>query len=269
VEQRLPGGNAGGAVLVEGTVRRPTGAWTPAIHDLLRHLEQRGFARAPRALGIDEHGREVLTYLPGTTVGTARPWPVWVHTDGALEQVGRWLREYHAAVRDFVPAPDAVWRIGSHRWQPGDVIGHNDAAPYNAVWQPRSTRDDRQGAQLVGFIDWDFACPCPPIWDLAFTAFSWVPLHARDVITDEGFTDLAARPRRLRLLLDAYGYKGPAREVLSTVQARIAAHIADVLDLAAEGDLLFAALVDGGSIDGLNRAMAELGEDQPLWELDD
>jgi chloramphenicol 3-O-phosphotransferase len=65
VEERLPGGNAGGAVLVDGTVRRPTGAWTPAVHDLLRHLEQRGFTGAPRVLGIDEQHREILTYLPG------------------------------------------------------------------------------------------------------------------------------------------------------------------------------------------------------------
>lgn len=129
MEQRLPGGNAGGAVLVDGTVRRPTGPWTPAVHDLLRHLERRGFAGAPRALGVDEQGREVLSYLPGATVGTASPWPPWVHTDEALEQVGRWLRCYHAAVQDFVPEPGATWRIGSRSWQPGDVIGHNDAAP--------------------------------------------------------------------------------------------------------------------------------------------
>ena len=37
MEQPLQGGNAGGAVLVEGTVRRPAGAWTPAVHALLRY----------------------------------------------------------------------------------------------------------------------------------------------------------------------------------------------------------------------------------------
>ncbi|HEV7828258.1 MAG TPA: hypothetical protein VGP04_05285 [Pseudonocardiaceae bacterium] len=43
-EQRLPGGNAGGAVLVDSTVRRPTGPWTPAVHALLCHLESCNFA---------------------------------------------------------------------------------------------------------------------------------------------------------------------------------------------------------------------------------
>jgi hypothetical protein len=102
-EQPLPGGNAGGAVLVGGTVRRPAGPWTPTVHALLRHLEAREFAGAPRVLGTDEQDREVLTYLPGETVGMSRPWPSWVHSEEALTEVGQWLRGYHDAVADFVP----------------------------------------------------------------------------------------------------------------------------------------------------------------------
>jgi Phosphotransferase enzyme family len=268
VEERLPGGNAGGAVLVDGTVRRATGAWTPAVHDLLRHLEQRGFTGAPRVLGVDEERREILTYLDGETVGTARPWPEWVRTTDALIQVGRWLRSYHDAVSDFTPRLDAVWRIGAHKWRPGDVIGHNDAAPYNAVWTPSSSPGDAALAQLVGFIDWDFACPCPPIWDLAFTAFSWVPLHARDIVAAEGFSDFDARPRRLRLLLAAYGYNGPVRPVLETVRTRIAAHAQDVRDIAAGGDPLFARLLNSGSVAALDRAIIELDADKSLWTDD-
>ena len=104
-EQPLPGGNAGGAVLAGGTVRRPTGPWTPSVHALLRHLQARGFAGAPRVLGMDGQNREVLTYLPGETAGSSRPWP-------------------------------SRWRTSLRPWQPWDIIGHNDAAPYNAVWRP-------------------------------------------------------------------------------------------------------------------------------------
>jgi hypothetical protein len=198
-EQPLPGGNAGGAVLADGTVRRPTGPWTPSVHALLRHLEARGFARgAPRVLGMDEQNREVLTYLPGETVGRSRPWPPWVHSDQALVEVGHWLRGYHDAVADFVPPRQARWRTSLRPWRPGDIIGHNDAAPYNAVWRPlapdpgTSARgNDGPGERLVGFVDWDFAAPCPPICDLAFVVFSWVPLHARDVVAAEGFTRFA------------------------------------------------------------------------------
>jgi Phosphotransferase enzyme family len=266
-EQRLPGGNAGGAVLVGGTVRRPTGPWTPSVHALLRHLEARGFAGAPRVLGLDEQGREVLTYLPGETVGTSRPWPAWVHSDQALAEVGHWLRGCHDAVADFVPPRWARWRTSLRPWRPGDIIGHNDAAPYNAVWRPagadpgKSVRgDDGPGERLVGFFDWDFAAPCPPIWDLAFVVFSWVPLHARDVVEAEGFTRFAERPRRLRLLLDGYGYTGTIHTVLEAIRSRMSEHARSLRELAAAGDPLFTRLVREGVIDGLDRAMAELAE---------
>lgn len=257
-ERRLPGGNAGGAVLVDGTVRRTSGLWTPAIHELLRHLEVVGFDGAPRAIGFDEAGREVLSFLPGATVGESKPWPPWVHSTAALTDVGDWLRRYHAAVADFLPSPGARWRMPGRSWQPGDVVGHNDAAPYNAVWR----RDDRG---LVGFIDWDFAAPCAPLFDLAFVVFSWVPLHARDVVAAEGFTDFASRPRRLRLLLDAYGYSGSVDDVLSAVRVRIAEHIEGIQALADGGDPLFKRLVDSGSVDGLARALVELDQDSTMY----
>jgi hypothetical protein len=242
VEQRLEGGNAGGAVLVDGTVRRPTGPWTSSVHALLRHLEHHGFEGSPRARGVDHHGREILSFVPGATIGTKRPWPSWVHSDDALQQVGGWLRGYHDCVSDFVPPVGATWRAGSHAWRPGDVIGHNDAAPYNAVWQ--TLPDGR--TDLVGFIDWDFASPCAPIRDLAFVASAWVPLHNREAARSEGFHDCAARPRRLRMLLDAYGWTGTAAEVLDAVRARIVDHIRIVRELA-DGDPVFQRQVDAGA----------------------
>ena len=61
----LAGGNmSSGVVRVGDTVRRPAGPWTPAVHALLTHLHAAGFPGAPRPLGIDEHGREVLTFIP-------------------------------------------------------------------------------------------------------------------------------------------------------------------------------------------------------------
>ena len=197
MEERLEGGNAGGAVLVDGTVRRSTGPWTPAVHALLQHLEDEGFEGAPRVLGVDDRDREMLTFVPGLTVGAAHPWPAWVHAEDALRQVGAWLHRYHDTVRGFVPPVDARWRIGTHPWRPGDVVGHNDAAPYNAVWTTAAHGPTR----LIGFIDWDFAAPCSPVWDLAFTAFSWVPLHARDVVAAEGFDAFADRLGGARELL--------------------------------------------------------------------
>src|SRR3712207_5529782 len=71
----------------------------------------RSFTEAPRVLGFDDQGREVLTYLEGETAGEA-PWPAWVSSDDALTQVGSWLRRRHDATVDFVPPQDAVWFAG-------------------------------------------------------------------------------------------------------------------------------------------------------------
>jgi thiamine kinase-like enzyme len=196
------------------------------VHALLGHLESVGFDRAPRALGFDDQGREVLSFLPGEVVGTARPWPSWVHSDEALGQVAGWLRDFHTAVATFVPPDGSIWREGGS-WRPGLIVGHNDAAPYNAVWAD---------GHLVGFFDWDFAAPVTPEWDLAFTAFGWVPLHARHVVAAEGFTAFADRPRRLRLFLDTYGWDGPAAEFIEIVRERVSASARGIRRIAAAGD---------------------------------
>ena len=88
-EERLEGGYADGAVRVGDTVRRPAGPWTPAVHALLSYLADRGFTGAPRPLGFDEQGREVLTFLEGETVGRRKPRPAWVHAYVAtLTEIG-------------------------------------------------------------------------------------------------------------------------------------------------------------------------------------
>jgi aminoglycoside phosphotransferase (APT) family kinase protein len=220
------------------------------VHALLARLDSVGFAKAPRPLGLDDQGREVLTFLEGDTVGSSKPWPGWVHAEQTLDQVAQWLRSYHDAVAGFVPPAGAVWRAGD-RWSPGLIVGHNDAAPYNAAWH-----DDT----LVGFFDWDFAAPVTAAWDLAFTAFSWVPLHARHVVAAEGFTDFAARPRRLRRFLDVYGWSGNVQGFIDVVRSRALAHVDGIHRLAATGDPLFGQLLRQGAADDLTRAVVELAE---------
>ncbi|HET6910011.1 MAG TPA: phosphotransferase [Mycobacteriales bacterium] len=248
--ERLPGGNAGGAMLVEGTVRRPAGAWTPAVHALLSHLHDHGFDRAPRPLGYDSEGRETLTYLIGETVGDLKPWPTWVHADETLIQVADWLRDYHHAVADFIPPADASWRLGG-TWESGQIICHNDAAPYNAAWR---------NGRLAGVFDWDFAGPALPEWDVAFTACAWVPLHARHVATAEGFTDFSERPRRLATFLDRYGWEGEISDLLRVLDRRLEAHGNEVARLADAGDALFQRLVDRGVLRDVGIARAELAD---------
>jgi hypothetical protein len=75
------------------------------VHALLRHLEDAGFAAAPRLVGsgLDTDGREVLTFIDGEFTQPG-PWSL----DGAAA-VGRMLRDLHRATRSFRPPPDAEW----------------------------------------------------------------------------------------------------------------------------------------------------------------
>ncbi|PWK91658.1 hypothetical protein C8D88_1011697 [Lentzea atacamensis] len=58
MEERLDGGNAGGAVRVGDTVRKPAAPWTPAVHELLDHLRDKGFSGAHAPWGsTSEAGR--------------------------------------------------------------------------------------------------------------------------------------------------------------------------------------------------------------------
>lgn len=258
VEHRLPGGRNDGAVRVGQTVRRRAGTQTPAVHALLRHLEAVGFEGAPRALGIDDQGREVLTYLDGDTVGDARPWPAWTRSDAALIAVGRWLGDFHAASRSFVSPPEARW-FGDHDdLRAGELIGHHDAGPYNAVWRATPTESDPSHGELAGFIDWDLAGPAKPVRDLAFVALTWVPLTSRAVAVADGFSPDVDRSSRLRVLLDAYGWAGGVGEVLAAVRQRTLDHAAGLRAAAYAGYGPAAALVAEGVADAFDRAVAEL-----------
>ncbi|GGN19567.1 hypothetical protein FHR83_003933 [Actinoplanes campanulatus] len=217
----------------------PGEPWTPAVEALLRHLADAGFDGAPP---VEEQT------LRGVRTGTVLPWPEWTRQDDTLWQVAQWLREYHEAVADFVPPGDAIWRKGG-AWEPGLVIGHNDVAPYNAT---------RAGQRLTGFVGWDFAGPVTRAADLAFTAFAWVPLNARDVAFAEGWTAFADRPRRLRMLLDAYRWQGTAADMIREVRDRISAAIHDIRRLATAGDHDCRELVHSGFDARLAMAVKEL-----------
>jgi hypothetical protein len=214
----------GGAVRVGATVRRATGPWTPAVHALLRHLEAAGFDAAPRALGIDERGREVLSYIEGETIGEDDPWPAWWRGDDTLVQAIGLLRRFHDVVATFEPPPDARWRVAGSG-DPGARIVHGDWAPYNVVW--------RDGL-VVGVIDWDLARPGEPLDDLAFAAWLWAPLHHPEMIAGGEFGpwEDGERERRLRLVVDTYGLEDRAG-LMERIVARMRAS-ADGIERGAE-----------------------------------
>ena len=232
-EETLPGGNTDGAVRIGGVVHKRASAWTPTVHALLRHLDHAGVDGVPRALGFDEQGRQMLTYLPGEVIGDSVRWPAWVYADSTLVQVGRWMRRIHDATVAFVPPKDERWFTG-RTMQPGWIVGHQDAAPYNAVMD---------GGRLAGFFGWDTASPSSREDDLAFSALAWVPLTAPDPGEQPGSVDVRDRSRRLHLLLDAYRYDSD-RRAFGTVTVRRARRQAGVIrGMADAGDRASIALL--------------------------
>ena len=87
-EQRLDGGNQGGAVRVGDTVRRVAGPWTPAVHALLAHLASRTSQAARARWAWTSGAGRYSRSCPGETVGSTLPWPGWAHDAGTLVQVG-------------------------------------------------------------------------------------------------------------------------------------------------------------------------------------
>src|SRR3954454_19653846 len=98
-EELLNGGltNAGRISRVGHTVRRPP--TSPSTWALFDHLERVGFDGAPRFLGVDDSGREVLSFIPGEAA--IEPYPDWALTDEALVSVAELLRRYHDAAASF------------------------------------------------------------------------------------------------------------------------------------------------------------------------
>lgn len=191
-EVLLPGGiaNHGHVVRVGNTVRRPQRSWGDATHALLLHLETVGFTGAPRFLGVDSQGREVLSYIPGTAA--LEPYPKWVLTDEALVSVAELIRSYHDAASTFDPSPYSWGRSLPDGFN-GQIVTHNDLKPDNVVF-----RDGR----AAGLIDFDLAGPGSRAWDIACAARLWAPLRPDIYIFD---SRRARKLERFRLLVDSYG----------------------------------------------------------------
>ena len=203
VEVPLPGGlaNRGRVVRVGETVRRPQRRTSPATHALLRHLEAVGFDGAPRFLGVDGQGREVLTYIPGSTA--VPPYGDWALGDAALVSVAELLRSYHQAVTDFDPTPH-TWPLSPPEPYAGDLVSHNDLNLDNIVF--------REG-RAVALLDFDLASPGCRLWDVACAARLWAPLRSDAFIRD----DRRGRALdRLRLFVDSYGVDAADRQRLVT-----------------------------------------------------
>lgn len=203
--ETLSGGNMDPVVKIGDTVRRVSGEWTGAVHDLLRCYESAGISETPRPRGIDREGREVLTFIEGATLEQAPPETRW--QPSILRSAGALLRRLHDASEPLV-AGSRVWRSEAHA--PVEVLCHNDFAPYNLVVREQV---------VVGIIDFDMASPGPRIWDFAYLAYRLVPLVEDAVGFDPA--RYGTRQHRLGALSEAYGADFTPLEVRAVAAQRL------------------------------------------------
>lgn len=184
----LPGGRMTSGLVRHGDrVRRPTGPWSPAVHEYLRHLAAAGFEGEVAA-------------DPDWQPGRGNRLPPQARTDRALAGAGRLLRALHEAAAGFEPAV-TTYRFHPHPPLPGEVVSHGDLGPWNTVY--------RDGVPAA-FIDWDGA---EPVAGLAAAAWAFVPLAPPARLAQAGFDPVPDLPERLRLFVDAYGLTDRARIV--------------------------------------------------------
>lgn len=234
-EVPLAGGNITPVVRVGATVRRATGPWTPAVHTLLRHLEAVGFTSAPRVLGVDAQGREVLTYLDGVAgyYDEEQTIPPHLWSDAVLTDAARLLHRFHDASSSLPPVLGAAWQLVYPDTAQHEVICHNDFAPYNCIFIE---------GRLRAVIDFDMAGPGPRVWDAAYAAYRFARLG-------DTALDLHEQGRRLRLFCDAYEL-AERGTLVETIARRVDAVVTMLLERAAAGDEAFQRHVAEGHVAG-------------------
>lgn len=219
--QVLDGGrlNRGDVMRIGDRVHRPRRRGADATEALLRHLESVGFEGAPRFLGHDDEGRQVLSFLDGTVYAATNP--PWTDSDevnaNALGRVAALVRDMHDALDGFEP-PQGLETFRPLPL-PGTAWNHGDVHYANTVF-----RD----AEPVAFIDFDCCAPAGRLYDPASLLFcSRCPRP--------GHPDNPRRERAALLTVDAVldGYRASDDERAGFGSA-IAATFDDVADFMVE-----------------------------------
>jgi hypothetical protein len=132
-EQSLPGGLVTAVVRAGNTVRRTQPQNPEFVQAVLEWLERHGWDGAPRFLGTDELGREVLSFIDGH-VAWEPAQPPSVTSEPSLARVAGLVREFHDLTAGTPLAAGA------------EVICHNDLSPSNTVY-----RDSGTGLEPMAF----------------------------------------------------------------------------------------------------------------------
>jgi len=257
-EKPLVGGDVTEGVVRSGdTVRRPRGASSDRVEALLTYLERVGFTGAPRYLGVDDRGRDVLTFVDGEVAG--RPAPEWVGSDDRARSVASLLRRYHDAVASF-GVPKLFHDVSPVRLDgapdplpvPQDLIGHRDVTLENVVF--------RDGAAYA-LIDFDLARPSSRIDDVCTMLQWWAPWQP---IEDRPEPLVPADVfARAAMMVDTYGLDAHSRSMLVPLARNAAERTWYSMRLRAERDGGgWRRMWDSGAGDSIRRRQAWLKENE-------
>jgi hypothetical protein len=243
-----------GIVRIGDTVRRPLRPFSLTVQAYLAHLRDAGFTGAPLPLGVDEQGREVLSFVPGDV--HRYPLPPRTAGDDVLVALARLIRALHEASAGWVPPADAVWggtpattgRIARR----ADLVSHRDYVPGNVVF-----RDGLPAA----LIDFDLAMPTTRVYDIANALWYWAPLRdPRD--RSPAFAD-ADVPHRVAVFADAYGMTAQQRAELTPLAVDMVRRYHEDSRASAELDPVYRKLWEDGAHVYLPRAEVWVREAAP------
>lgn len=209
----LQGGVANaGAVVREGAyVLRPSNPHSELIHALFHYVRAAGFDGVPEPVGIEPDGQERLVFIPGDVAWP--PFPRWGQTDRALASIGELLARFHAAAQGFEAPAGTTWNRELADPVGGALICHNDVCVENVVF--------RDGV-AIALLDFDFAAPGRPLYDLGVMARMCVPLDTPEDAAVWGWESLDPI-RRLRLVADSYGLPPGREELVRILEQQMAA----------------------------------------------
>ncbi|MGR3763103.1 phosphotransferase [Rossellomorea sp. NS-SX7] len=240
-EETLTGGNVSHVVRKGDTVRRELKPESAKIHTLLNHLESKGYPYSPKFLGIDEKGRETLTFIEGEAGNY--PLKEYMWSNEVLKDIAKMLRHYHDAVSDF--STEEGWKPIDKTPQPYEVLCHNDFAVYNIIFHHEKP---------VGIIDFDVAGPGPRLWDIAYTLYTCVPLSRvyYSEIGEAVYYQTSQHADRIRqrvaLFLESYG-KEMEEDYVDMVLLRLEGLCSTIKRKADEGDLAFQKMMEEGHLE--------------------
>ena len=241
-EEILTGGNVSTVYRSGETVRRDLKPDSPKIHKLLKHLENKGFSNAPKFLGIDEKGREILSFIEGEAGNY--PLKEYMWSDDVLKEIAKMLRLYHDSVSDF--SFDDSWESIDNTPQPFEVLCHNDFAIYNIIFNHQRS---------VGIIDFDVAAPGPRFWDIAYTLYTCIPLsriyhtETGEAVYYDSLKDAERLKQRVNLFFESYGIEGMEKGFLEMVLLRLEGLCKYMIKKASEGDAAFQKMIDEGHLE--------------------